>query len=189
MTEERFVEPGTELAHSEELLPGPGTYDDGEMIRAAVYGTEQLDTTSMTVSVRPAGKTVASVDKGDIIVGRVTYTKPDLASVQILEVRGKGGKSLLQQVEATLRVANVDNRYINELSEVIRVGDLIRAKVIGTRGGPQLATDRPDLGVIKAFSKFDNTLALVRDGNKLIDPERGHAEQRKYAEDYGSGRV
>jgi exosome complex component CSL4 len=187
--DKRLVEPGAPLAASEELLPGLNTYDDGTEIRSAVFGQEVLDPATMTVHVRPAGKAVAAIVRGDILVGRVTFTKPDLASVLVLAVRGKEGRSLLHQVEATLRVANVDNRYINELSDVIKVGDVIRAKVIGTRGGPQLATDRPDLGVVKAFSAFDPTLALVRDGNRLVDPERGHVETRKFAEDYGSGRV
>lgn len=187
--DDKTIEPGTPLAASEELLPGLNTYDDGTEIRSAVFGREVIDPNTMTVHVRPAGKSVAAVERGDIIIGRVNFTKPDLASVQVLAVRGKEGRSLLLQVEATLRVANVDNRYINELSDVIKVGDIIRAKVIGTRGGPQLATDKPDLGVVKAFSSFDTTLALVRDGNKLVDPERGHVETRKWADDYGSGTV
>lgn len=189
MDKNDIVEPGAAIAHSEELLPGNNAYDDGEEVRAAVFGRVRIDSEEMAAHVDAVGKRVAQVEKGDIIVGRVNYVKPELASVEVIAVRGKEGRSLLHQVEATLRVANVDNQYIRELGDVIKVGDVIRAKVIGTRGGPQLATDSPDFGVVKAFSGFDPTLALVRDGNKLIDPERGHAETRKVAQDYGSGRV
>ncbi len=183
------VEPGTPLAYSEELLPGEGTYDDGEQIRAAAYGTEHVDPESMTISVTPAGKRVAMVEKGDIIVGRISYTKPELASVTILEIRGKEGRSVLQQVEGTLHVSKIDNRYIKDLEREYSVGDIIRAKVIGLKGGPQLVTDKPDLGVIRAFSPDDLRRPLDKQGNKLVDPVTGRGYTRKLAEDYASGTV
>lgn len=182
------LEPGTPLAYSEELLPGPNTYDDGAQIRAAVYGTQHVDPETMAVSVRPAGKGVASIERGDIVVGQVTYIKPEaLASVKILAVRGKEGRSLLQSLEGTLHVSKIDARYIKYVDEEYRGGDLIRAKVVSLKGGPQLATDKPDLGCIKAWSS--DGVPLVRDGNRLKDPETGQIHHRKLASDYGSGQV
>lgn len=188
MAERKTVEPGTPLAYSEEAVPGPGTFDDGSQIRAAVYGTEEMDPKTMTLSVRAAGRSVASIEKGDIIVGQVSYIKPEtLASVKVLAVRGKEGRSLLQQVEATLHIGKIDSRYVKSVDDEYRTGDFIRAKVIGTKGGPQLATDKPDLGVIRAFGPSGNQ--LVRDGNRLKDPETGQVFHRKLASDYGSGQV
>ncbi len=188
MSNERIVEPGTVLATSEELLPGAGTYDDGENIRAALYGSEHVNPETMEVSVRSNGHNVVTIEKGDIVAGEITYLKDDLGSVRIDAVRGKEG-SLLQQTEATLRVRNVADRYVRQMQDELSCGDIIRAKVISTKGGPQLAIDKPDLGVIRAHSKLDPTRALVRKGNKLVDPEDGHQETRKFAEDYGSGVV
>ncbi|MES2155280.1 MAG: exosome complex RNA-binding protein Csl4 [bacterium] len=183
-----LVEPGTPLAYSEELLAGAGTYDDGTQIRAAVYGTQQVDPQTMTLSVQPAGKSVAAIEKGDVVIGMVTYIKPEtLASVKILAVRGKEGRSILQQVEGTLHVSKIDARYIKDVREEYACGDYIRAKVIGMKGGPQLATDKPDLGCVKAFGP--SGAQLVLDGRRLKDPETGRAEQRKMASDYGSGQV
>lgn len=184
-----LVEPGTALAYSEELLPGEGTYDDGEQIRAAMYGYQHVDPESLTVTIQPAGKKVATIEKGDIVTGEIRFLKEDLASVTILEVRGKEGRSLLQQVEGTLRVRNVDDRYVRSMEDEFQVGDIIRAKVIATKGGPQLVTDKPDLGVIHAASSEDPSRALVRKGNRLVDPETGKQETRKFADDYGSGRT
>lgn len=182
------LEPGTPLAYSEELLPGQNTYDDGTQIRAAVYGVQHVDPETMAVSVRPAGKGVATIERGDIVVGQVTYIKPEaLASVKILAVRGKEGRSLLQTLEGTLHVSKIDARYIKFVDEEYRGGDLIRAKVISLKGGPQLATDKPDLGCIKAWSS--DGVPLVRDGNRLKDPETGQVHHRKLASDYGSGQV
>jgi len=180
-------EPGTPLAYSEELLPGPGTYDDGTQIRAAVYGSEHVDPETMAVTVQPAGRGVASIERGDIVVGQVTYIKPEaLASVKILAVRGKEGRSLLQTIEGTLHASKIDSRFVKYVDDEVRGGDLIRAKVISLKGGPQLATDRPDLGVVKAWNEG---VALVRDGNRLKDPETGQVFHRKLANDYGSGIV
>ena len=55
MQERTIIEPGTPLAYSEEVLPGPNTYDDGTQIRAAVYGTPHMDPKTMSLSVQPAG--------------------------------------------------------------------------------------------------------------------------------------
>lgn len=183
-----LLEPGTPLAYSEELLPGPGTYDDGTQIRAAVFGTQHIDPETMAVSVIPAGKATTGVERGDIVVGQVTYIKPEaLASVKIISVRGKEGRSLLVPVEATLHASKIDTRYVKFVDEEYKTGDLVRAKVISLKGGPQLATDKPDLGCVKAWSA--DGVALVRDGNKLKDPETGQVHYRKTASDYGSGTV
>jgi exosome complex component CSL4 len=183
-----ILEPGTPLAYSEELLPGPGTYDDGVQIRAAIYGVQHLDPKTMAVSVRPAGRPAGAVERGDVVVGQITYIKPEaLASVKILAVRGKEGRSLLLPLEGTLHVSKIDNRYIRFVDEEYRSGDLIRAKVISLKGGPQLATDKPDLGCVKAWS--GDGVPLVRDGNRLKDPESGQVYHRKLANDYGSGHV
>jgi exosome complex RNA-binding protein Csl4 len=188
MSERTLVEPGTPLAYSEEYLAGPGTYDDGTQLRAAIYGTQAVDPETMTLTVAPAGKTVATIEKGDIVVGEVSYVKPEtLASIKILAVRGKEGRSILSQVEATLHVSKIDARYIKDVTQEYHTGDLVRAKVIGLKGGPQLATDRPDLGCIAARSADGN--AMVLDGNRLRDPETGRLENRKTASDYGSGTV
>lgn len=187
-TESKLLEPGTPLAYSEELLPGPGTYDDGTQIRAAVYGQSHVDPETMAISIVPAGKAVATIERGDIIVGQVTYIKPEaLASVKIIAIRGKEGRSLLSPVEATLHASKIDARYVKFVDEEYRTGDLIRAKVISLKGGPQLATDKPDLGVVKAWSP--DGVPLVLEGRKLKDPETGHVYIRKVASDYGTGLV
>ena len=183
------VEPGVPLAYSEELLPGNGTYDDGQQIRAALFGTTHIDAATMTVSVRPAGKPVAQIEKGDIVIGRINYTKPELASVQIIQVRGKEGRSLLQQVEGTLHVSKIDGRYIKDLQDEYRCGDVIRARVISLKGGPQLATDGPELGVVAAFSPEDLRRGLDLRNGRLVDPETGAVYRRKVASDYGQGKV
>lgn len=183
-----LLEPGTPLAFSEELLPGPNTYDDGTQIRAAVYGQQHIDPETMAISVRPAGKSVGAIERGDIVVGQVTYIKPEaLASVKILAIRGKEGRSFLQSLEGTLHASKIDARFVKYVDDEYRGGDLIRAKVIGMKGGPQLATDKPDLGCVKAWNS--DGVPLVRDGNRLKDPETGQVYHRKLASDYGSGTV
>ena len=188
MTNDKLLEPGTPLAYSEELLPGPGTYDDGTQIRAAVYGVQHIDPETMAVSVQPAGKAVATIERGDIVVGQVTYIKPEaLASIKVIAVRGKEGRSLLQPIEATLHASKIDTRYVKFVDDEYRAGDLVRAKVISLKGGPQLATDKPDLGCVKAWSV--DGVPLVLEGKKLKDPETGQVYYRKIASDYGSGTV
>ncbi|MGB1698084.1 MAG: exosome complex RNA-binding protein Csl4 [Thermoplasmatota archaeon] len=182
-----LVEPGTPLAYSEELLPGTGTYDDGEQIRAAVYGQERVDPETMTIHVD--GAEVPAVEKGDIILGEITFLKDDLASVKILQVKGKGDRNFQAASDGTLRVRSVDKRFVRAMQDEFKCGDLIRAEVTGLKGGPQLATDKPHLGVIRAVSRRNSSRLLELQGRKLIDPETGHQETRKIADDYGSGQL
>lgn len=185
---DKVLEPGTPLAYSEELLPGPGTYDDGTQIRAAVFGRSHIDPETMAISVVPAGKPVATIERGDILVGQVTYIKPEaLASIKVIAVRGKEGRSFLSPVEATLHASKIDTRYVKFVDDEYKTGDLVRAKVISLKGGPQLATDKPDLGCVKAWSP--DGVPLVLEGRKLKDPETGQVHYRKLASDYGSGTV
>lgn len=183
-----FAEPGTPLAFSEEAVAGPGTWDDGTQIRAVTYGTPRMDPETMTLTVQPAGKAVASIERGDIVIGVVSYIKPEtLASVKILGVRGKENRSLLQQTEATLHIGKIDARFVRSVDDEYRCGDYIRAKVIGTKGGPQLATDKPEYGVVRAFGP--SGMQMVLDGMSLKDPETGQKFHRKIASDYGSGQL
>lgn len=188
MKTEEIVEPGAVLAYSEEYSAGPGTYDDGTRLRAAVWGHVHVDTENMMMTVRSAGKTVAAVEKGDIVVGEITYIKPEaMASVKILGVRGKENRSLHIPVDGTLHIGKVDARYVKEITDEMRCGDIIRAKVLQLKGGPQLATDRPELGVIQAHSPEGNLLELKN--GKLRDPETGQTFYRKIANDYGQGKI
>ena len=182
-----LLTPGTPVGYSEEFLPGSGIYDDGERLRAAVFGTESVDPKTMEMTITPAGKSIATVAKNDIVVGEITYLRDILASVRLIAVRGKEDRSILQNVEMTLHVSKADQGYVDDLAKFYRAGDIIRAKVIGLRGGPQLATDRPEFGVLQARSGDGHV--MVRDQHRVKDPVTGRIENRKLASDYGSGVV
>ncbi|MGB0652755.1 MAG: exosome complex RNA-binding protein Csl4 [Thermoplasmatota archaeon] len=184
---EKLIEPGTPLATSEELLPGPNTYDDGTDVRAAVYGTESIDTKEMAIGIKPTGRGVAKIDRGDIVVGEVTVVRPQLASVNVVAVRGKEGRSIHQAVEATLFVSGIDRRYIKEVSEEFQAGDLIRAKVLKLKGGPNLVTDSPDFGIVSA--RCGCGVRMEKDGKRLKCPECNRSRTGKIANDYGSGHI
>lgn len=187
--QDRMLSPGDPVAYSEEYLPGPGIYDDGEQLRAAVFGKAEVDPKTMQVRVEPAGKAggVPRIEKGDILIGEITFIKPELASVKVVAVRGKEHRPPFQDIDATLHVSKADQRYVDDLQKLYSTGDLIRARVIGMRGGPQLTTDKPDLGVVRARSREGRI--MERKGGALQDPESGRTEGRKTAEDYGSGQV
>ncbi len=177
-------QPGDILATSEELLPGDGTYDDGTHVRAARFGTLQV-TPDMEATIK-GERSPPQVTKGDIIIGRVSHLRDEFGSVEIIAVRGKEG-SMHHKVEATLHVSKASRDYLRTLSEVLAPGDIIRAKVLGLKGGPQLAIDHEDMGVVHA--EVDGVVLQRRKDGHLRHPDTGQVYRRKTAKDYGSGHI
>lgn len=177
------------LAASEEMLPGPGAYDDGTDIRAAAYGEEVVDTSDFSIGVKPIVRGIASIEAGDIVLGEISVVRPQMAGVTIIDVRGKSGRSILQAVEGTLHVSGIDRRYIRDVGDELRAGDVIRAKVLKIRGGPQLVTDRPEYGILRATCPNDGLVLEKVSVSKLQCGECGKVIVGKVATDYGSGKV
>ncbi len=182
-------EPGDVLAASEEMLPGPGTYDDGTDIRAAMYGSEVIDTKDFAIGIKPIGRGIAAIEAGDIVLGEVSVIRPQMAGVAIIDVRGKSGRSLLQAVEGTLHVSGIDKRYIRDVADELRAGDIIRAKVLKIRGGPQLVTDRPEYGILRSTCPNDGLVLAKVGPGKLKCTACDRVVLGKVANDYGSGQV
>ncbi len=189
MSENKIREPGDVLAASEEMLPGPGAYDDGTDVRAAAYGEEVVDTQNFAVGIKPIVRGVTTIEAGDIVLGEISVVRPQMAGVTIIDVRGKSGRSILQAVEGTLHVSGIDRRYIKDVGDEYRAGDVIRAKVIKIRGGPQLVTDRPEYGILRATCPNDGLVLEKVSASKLKCTECDKVVIGKVASDYGSGRV
>ncbi len=187
MAENEILEPGSPIAASEEALAGDGTYDDGQDIRSARYGRLVIDR-DLNATVQSINEP-AKIQRGDIVIGRLSYVREEFASVTIMAVRGKEDRRFHHPVEATLHVSKTDEGYVRTIDEKFRVGDIIRAKVINLKGGPQLATDKSDLGVVKAINPENGVeLKATQDWN-LRCPETGRIFDRKIANDYGSGKI
>ena len=177
---------GDVLATSEEMLPGPGTYDDGAHIRAARLGVFAVDSEEFAAVVEPATKTPVVLKKGDIVIGEVNVVTEGLVGV-IAQFRvGDERQGISSDTNGTLHISKIADRYIAVLDEVFKKGDIVRAKVLQGEPSLQLTTVGEEFGVLKALCarcRHD----LVRQGDLLECVECRHREVRYIAGDYGSG--
>jgi exosome complex component CSL4 len=146
----KVVIPGEEIGTVEMFEAGEGTYatPDGR-IRAALYGKLVTDTKSLRAAVVPLNRP-NKLRVGDVVYCTIHDNKTGLSLAFIEQVEGKH-RALAQDNFAAIHIADVDERYIEDLSEVFRPSDIIRARVTMVEPTLRLSTKGPEFGVVKAF--------------------------------------
>ncbi len=186
----QFIVPGERIGVIEEFTPDFGTYVEDGVICAKKVGCILLDSINRKVSVYPLTHEVRVPKVGSIVVGHVINIQNAMAFIRIIKV---GKKFLSGFFTGVLHVSDIDIKYVREIYDALKVGDLIRAKVISyTNRVFHLTTKGGKLGVILALcSKCGGTLVLrSRKKNKRLYCEKcGNIETRKIASDYGSGNI
>lgn len=184
INQSRSVFPGDALATSEELLPGPGTHDDGTNIIATRIGTFRIDPNEMRAVVDPATSVPADLAMGDFVYGQITMLKPAMAGVEVLAVEGKT-RVIVGDTNGTLHVSKIARRYVRDVGEEYRLGDIIRAEVLSVKPSVQLSTDNERGGCILALC-VRCRFGLKKIGKALECPNCGRREVRNIAPDYGA---
>ncbi len=180
----RFVLPGEEVAHAEEFVAGPGTFEREGRVYAAQAGQLVLDTREMHARIVPKRFPILP-EEGDLVIARVSDLKKSLATAQILRVVGTE-RRVSHLEEAALHVSKASREYTSDIGDAFRRLDFIRARVIEGPPALHLSTAEPFLGVIAARCTECKT-ELVRKERDLWCPSCELVQRRKIAEDYGSG--
>ncbi|HSQ48068.1 MAG TPA: exosome complex RNA-binding protein Csl4, partial [Candidatus Deferrimicrobiaceae bacterium] len=96
-----------------------------------------------------------------------------------------GKKKVSGNFGGILHVSDVSDRYVDAMSDVVKTGDIVRAKVISAKNQVfHLSTNDRNLGIVHAFCSRDAAL-LSQDNYDLKCPKCGNVERRKIAPDYG----
>ena len=177
-----FVVPGDHLGVIEEFTSGPGTYVEDGVIHAQVTGRTLLDMLNRQVSVYPVVEKATVPQVGSIITGEATDVRNKNAVLRIFKV---GDKKLSGFFKGALHISGVSHGYVDNMYNVCKSGDIIRAKVISTANRSIfLSTADRDLGVLHALcSRCGNVLQPANRG--MGCSECGNFERRKLAPDYG----
>ncbi len=177
-----LVMPGERLGVIEEFIPDSGTYVKDGVIYSKIIGRSLIDLQNRRVSVYPVA-TAATVPKvGTILIGQIGNAQSDNVLVRIFRI---GKKQLTGNFGGILHVSDVSDRYVDQMSDVCKPGDIVRAKVISEKNKIfHLSTNDRNLGIIYAFCSRDGTL-LNQEGYDLKCPKCGNIERRKIAPDYG----
>jgi exosome complex component CSL4 len=177
-----LVLPGERLGVIEEFTPDAGTYEKNGVIYSKIVGRALCDLQNRRVSVYPVVKEVVVPKVGTIIIGQIGNAQSDNVLVRIFRI---GKKTLSGNFGGILHVSDVSDRYVDAMSDVVKPGDIVRAKVISAKNQIfHLSTNDRTLGIIHAFCSRDGTL-LTQDRYDLKCPKCGSIERRKIAPDYG----
>jgi exosome complex component CSL4 len=177
-----FVVPGDRLGVIEEFTSGPGTYVEGGTIHSKITGRTLLDMLNKQVSVYPLAKTATVPQVGNIVTGMVSDVKSKNAVLNIFQV---GDKMLSGFFKGALHISGVSHGYVDNMFNVCKAGDIIKAKVISTANRSFfLSTADKDLGVVYALcSRCGHVLQPANRGMSCSNC--GNFERRKLSPDYG----
>ncbi len=182
MSSGKVVLPGEELCVEEEFMPGSGAYvDENGFVRAAVLGEPIYDMASRRVSVRPLTRRSLLPRQGDIVLGVVSGIKEDVAIVKVLgfDIHAP----FKNPITGLLHISQISESRIESIYDAVRLGDLIKAKVLNNYIPLLLSTKEPRLGVVLAYCSKCGAV-LVKESSGLRCPSCGNVEQRKTSIDY-----
>jgi exosome complex component CSL4 len=134
------------------------------------------------VSVYPLVETATFPKVGDVIVGMVLDVKTKNAILTIFQV---GDKKLSGFFKGALHISGVSHGYVDNMFNVCKPGDLVRARVISTENRSVfLSTAEKDLGVLHAYCSICGNVLQPKDRGMGCS-NCGHLEHRKISPDYG----
>lgn len=178
VTKQKIVLPGEQIATEEEYTAGKNTFVRDGKIFSKTIGKLNIDEENKEASIQ--GKTVQEITFGDIVTGKVMIIKESTVVIELLSA--EGNKKIMGINTAQLPIRNVSNEYVTDLNKMVKIGDLIRAKVVMSSPlAIDLGTKEKGLGVIKAYcSKCRKEMSF--NNNQMVCLECGSIEDRKWFE-------
>jgi len=154
--------PGSKIAVIEEFLPGTNTYVLEDRILPTVIGRVMRDLEQHIIRVE-AVNTPLVPRVGDTVYAEVTGTRNSIiAKTEIFMIEKKG--IIHTPFSGIVHCADVSSTYVKDIHDVMRIGDIIRAKVIGRNSPPfLLSTTGIDYGVVLAKCNYCLKPLILRD--------------------------
>ncbi|HDD26369.1 MAG TPA: S1 RNA-binding domain-containing protein [Acidilobales archaeon] len=182
MKEGKTVVPGSELCVIEEFMSGEGTYEDNGIVRAAVLGYVQYDMVNRVVKVKKVHGGPFVPRQGLIVHGIVVQVSDEVAIVKIMYDHAL--RRIKHTYTGVLHISQVSSKYVQSMHDAVKVGDVIKAKVLNNSIPYLLSIRDIKLGVVISHcSKCGGR--LIKIGEELLKcVECGNVERRKIAYDY-----
>ncbi len=183
------VLPGDHAGAIEEYMPAEGTFSSDEGVYSSNIGELELDAKSHSARVKVNTRVSTLQGTGTITVGVVAEASEMVAIVDLVPIETGKTTIALNGISAVLHVSNIRSGYVKDLREEVKIGDMLRVKIISVDPTTtKLTIDGKELGVIKAYcTRCRQPLRMSE--SKLVCDRCGNVEHRKTAEDYDSGRL
>jgi len=181
--------PGDYISSVEEYLPGFGVYATKDDLRSSNLGELQIDKERHLAKLQFQTRVPKMQGVGTITLGLVTKVAESFALLNLVPFYSKSFVFVPRSKLALLDVSKIKMGYVKNVSECVRVGDIVRIKIIEvTNDNVKVTTDEKNLGVVKAFC-INCRKELKGKGQILICDNCKTKQFRKTAFDYGSGKV
>ncbi|MFQ5839000.1 MAG: exosome complex RNA-binding protein Csl4 [Thermoplasmata archaeon] len=177
----KVVFPGELVAVSEEYIAGEGTYESEGDIYAAQMGELELDPRSKIASVRGFNPPV-ELKVGDVVLATVENIRPTVAVVKVEAVE-RVNRAVTGETEGSIHISKISDKYTEDIKRELRLGDIVRARVIQVKPSLQLATDDRPLGVVRGLCTRCRA-PLEKKGRELHCRRCERSETRKVAAVY-----
>ncbi|HDN75897.1 MAG TPA: RNA-binding protein [Acidilobales archaeon] len=180
---DKYVVPGESICVIEEFMPGIGTYEVKGEVRAALVGKVDLDLNIRTANVRPKVKEPILPCRGVIAYGIVTLIREEYALLRL--IGDINGNKYTTPFTAILHISQASEKFIKDLFEILRVGDIVKVKVLNDTVPYNVTIKEAKLGVILAFCGKCGAQLKYEGTEMLKCPMCGNVEKRKLSIDYG----
>jgi len=181
LNREEDVLPGTLLGVIEEFIPGANVYEIDGKIFSSVIGVPRLDMIKRVAWVEPRSR-VQTPTQGSMVYAFVTSVREETAMLRVIaqDLRnpykhGFGGILHISQARSSPGERN--------LQEIIRLGDLVYAKVLSKSNPYILSLKAPKAGVVLSLCPKCASYQRLK-GGKLVCPRCGFEESRRVSQLY-----
>ncbi len=181
MGEEQQVLPGTLLGVIEEYFPGANVYEVDGRIFSSVVGIPRFDMIRRVVWIEPRSKIQAPA-QGSMVYAFTVNVRDEIALLRIIaqDLRspykhGFGGILHISQAR--------HDPSERSLQDIVRLGDLVYAKVLSKSNPYILSLKAPKAGVV--LSLCPKCVLYMRPrGGRLVCPRCGFEEGRRVSQLY-----
>lgn len=172
-----IVFPGAELGISEEFVAGAGTFEERGKIYSMFWGELERDDKARKVSVR-GRRVVRPLKPGDFVYA-VVQQLYEAMTLARFSPTWQGNERPANGDTAFIRISELQNGYVEKLRDCVRVGDVLKARVLQISPlATYLTIKDRDLGVIKALCSLCRA-EMKFEGRQFACPSCGSREERK----------
>ncbi len=181
-----FVIPGDVLGVEEEFIPGDNAFVDSGVVYSSATGIVNFDNKARKVFVNPTSNLPPYPEKGDTVIGMVSYMRGQFTKMDIISIEGENKREIPSAPQGAVHISQTRNKYVKNLTSQFQVGDIVRAKVVNTKRDPMiLSTVGQEFGVILAKCQECRNPMVAR-GKRVYCEECDRNEKRKVSKLYGS---
>lgn len=180
MDKSKLVVPGQQIAVSEEGEASTGAMESDGAVYATVAGNVVIDPQTYAISVK-SSHSLIPLREGDVVNGLVHDIYDTVALIEFEPVPTNGERKSYTNRFAYLRISEVDKGYVENFRDVLRIGDVIVARVRELKPlGIYLSIMDSNLGVVKARCSACRH-ELRNTGRMMECPNCRNRETRKMA--------